>query len=174
MKSNMNKVMILAGMKVAAIAVAFVVAVLLINSFGAFGLQDSLAVLSVDAGQIMTYAIIALFIIAAAVFLVSYLSFANNDVILSDNRMLFGKRKLGFDNVAAVNCSKESFEDKLCGKGRISFQLTGLDEERLFVDFVDNPREVAAKIQQIIDNYRRNAYANFADQRRIRHIVGGL
>lgn len=137
-------------------------------------LNDLQIGLNVDISRMAIHVWIALGMITIGSMFVAFFTIGRKKFVVSEDSVDFGGRTVKFDNIVRVNSDSSGLADKLLRKGTIVFELTGLDKQRMNIDFVDRPRDIARKVSDAINEYRMRIFASYADQNRMQRIVDSL
>ncbi|MFH0979113.1 MAG: hypothetical protein V1837_07495 [Candidatus Woesearchaeota archaeon] len=147
--------------------------VALVVYMGGFGfpaaieyLSSSIGLSKLVQGLVLAFSLVTILIIA-----LTFLGLPTRKVIASDVKLKADNRDVPYDNVARINFDRTNLLDQLLGTGRVVFELTGFDRQKIEVGFVDNPKDLTIKIQQLLNIFKMRKFAQFADQQRIERIV---
>jgi len=105
-----------------------------------------------------------------AVFLVLFVSYGKSHTVyeFAQDKLVHRKNfliiSLGEEDFPYNNISRVSFEEKIMKTGNIILDFTGLKTDRFTMKFIDNPQEIAAQIQTLINTYKAQYYAQYNQQ----------
>jgi hypothetical protein len=173
LKPNMVKVAVWLLLKVMVAALGIVAAVVgfnYVSNGAALSLAEELGI-TINMTQLVLYGL-AVFAVAAIVLLaISMVAVGSQSMHVSDTGIVVDGRPLSFDNVARVTYKTSGLSDSVMRKGRLVFELTGVNRDSIDIDFIDRPEEVINQVQRAISTYRMKRYARFAQEERVEKIM---
>ena len=181
-RSNVGKAFFLNLFFVGIIVVLIIGISIYLNTVVGLGIfLDGLKVIGVTiSGKALLGYIVALTLLATVLILVlNYVNLGKMRVILYRNKLEYSKslfvmqlseNEISFENIAKVSIEKKPFFNT----SKIILGLNGLKQDKLEIDFIDDAEEVAAKIQELIKDYRARYYAQYTQNYRMQNIMETL
>lgn len=166
------------------LGIAFMAVVLLLYMHYLVGL-DLFTDLLADAGiiiktsTVLLGAIAIIVLAAAAMLLMTYSKLGKVSYTFLADRVSFAEQsafgakpqEIAYTNITSINVDKPSFANTLLKTGTLAVNLSGLDKEKISIPFIDNPEQVAAQLNTILNNYRAQAYTQAVEQKKVEGIM---
>jgi len=170
---NMGKVIVWTVTRIAAACAAVIGLVYLFKYMAGFSLIELAGMIGmqIDSGLLVTRFFEATGI--TIVLLTAFVCIINSGKSLetTPNSLKVNGREVPFDNIAKLNYDNRSVADKLLAKGTIILELTGVNQQKIAFDFVDEPAKVVVEIQQAINVFKGTKYTQYVEQQRVSTII---
>ena len=140
-----------------------------LDTFALFGINISTST--------VVFWFILITILATTILLIlNYVNLGKLTYTLYPDKLTYGKSffimQTSSKSIPYVNIAKITYEDKsFLNTSKITIELTGMKEPKLELDFIDNAAEVVRKIQELIQNYKANYYAQYSQKNKYQNIV---
>ncbi|MBU0628679.1 MAG: hypothetical protein KKC75_05785 [Nanoarchaeota archaeon] len=140
-----------------------------LDTFREFGIE-------VSASSIIRWFIFFVILFTVLLLIKNYASLGKVAYTLYPDKLVYSKSLLIFQvsakEIPYQNIAKISYEKKsTLSAGKIVIDLTGIKETKMELEFIDNPEEVMKQMQDAINKYRANYYAQYSQDYRFQNIM---
>lgn len=177
LKPNTKRLYMISAFKVIGVALAIILIVIYLNnSMGGFdGMYETFEEMGappMDFSNAMMWFIIAVSTVAAFILILNYLSLGKaryvfyNDRLVCYNSFLIistNEEQVPYSNITKVYIDKN--------KKDIKFELTGMKKQSITLESIDDAEKVITQIQNIINRYRSDYYAQYSQNYRLKSIA---
>lgn len=107
----------------------------------------------------------------------NYLSFKGmrynlyNDNITIMKGLISSPKVIPFQNIQRITSNKNGMFKSILNFGSVVFELSGLKEKEIKLDFVDKPEEIASYIQKLVNKSAQLKQAKFSETYRLDKIT---
>lgn len=183
LRPRLSNILKLAALKLFIGFICLVLIILLLHLLGILStIADSFTEfgLHVSSSQALKYLIIGVSIATILAFVVAFFQaktckyeFFSDKIVVSKPLavLLNYSADISLDNVVAVNYSSTSILDKLFNIGTIELQLSGTEQKKETLPFVQNAPQIATWIKGLLDNYNAKKQAAMSERERIESII---
>ncbi len=180
LKPNAKKVFFMNFLKVISIAVILVVVFLIFNyTIGFETLLTPFEVFNIEVNfpNLTPYFIGGVLGIALLLGGTNYLSVKSmrynvyNDNITISKGLSFSPKVIPYQNVLRITPNKNGLFKTILNFGSVIFELSGLKEKEIKLDFVDKPDEIASYIQSLVNKNAQVKQAKFSETYRLNKIA---
>ena len=177
---NVKKLCILSSIQIIIVAGAIIGFVIYLDSIVDF--QSMLDVFKEFGAPTMLFSpVITWFIIGGIaltilVLVLNYLTLGKVRYVFYEDRLIcynnflimeVSRTEIPYANITKVNVD----EPNTIKNANIKIELTGMKKKNVVLQFIDNAANVAAGIQNIIDTYRANYYAQYAQDYKMQQVA---
>ncbi len=164
------------------VAGSIIFALIYLNSIVGLGMFiDTLKELGIriSGAALIGGSIFLLFFITAIILIMDYVALGKSGYILYPDKLLYTKNifiiQLKEESIPYANIAKISFKKKsFLNTFDIILELTGLKKDQVKIGYIDDAQEVAAKLQQLIMEYKSRYYAEYTQNYRLKNIMRGI
>ncbi len=142
---------------------------IILDTFSYLGLNISLF-------SFLFFFITIVVLLGIILFISIYIATSKNKYLLCEDKIIcyqnlfvieLGEKIIPFNNISRILIEKKS----ILNPEKIIIELTGMKKNKIELKFIENPVEVANKINNLIRNYRAKCYAEYYQQQRIDNIL---
>ena len=181
-KPNVKKAFISNVILIAIVVITIIVGIIYLNSIVGLGVfLDTLSEIGINisASSFIGGFISTILFLTVLLLILDYVSLGKLTYTLYPDKIVYSKSLLIFQvsnkEIPYQNITKISYEKKsIMTTGKIVIELTATKDSRVEIDFIDNPDEVMRQIQDAINRYRANYYAQYAQDYRFQNIMSRL
>lgn len=183
LKPELSNILELAALK---LFIGFIVLAVIIILLNAFGILNAIvesfteAGLHINSGLVLTHLLVGVGIATIAAFVIAFFQAKTCEYEFFSDKIIVNKplalllnysADISFDNIVAINYSSSSFLDKLFNIGTIELQLSGTEQKKETLPFVQNAPQIATWIKGLLDNYNAKKQLAMTEKERIETIV---
>ena len=181
-KPNVKKAFLSNLVLVGIILIFIIMIAIYLNSIVGLGIFiDTFRELGIEisASSVIGWFIFLAVFFTALLMIMNYISLGKVTYTLYPDRMTYSKsllivqvsdKTIPYQNIAKIGYEKKS----VMVTAKIIIELTGTKESRIEIDFIDNPEEAMRQIQDAINKYRANYYAQYSQDYRVNTIMSRL
>ncbi|MDP7141147.1 MAG: hypothetical protein QF506_02180 [Candidatus Woesearchaeota archaeon] len=130
------------------------------ETFDSFGLE-------ISADKIL-FGIILTAVVATIVMLAfKYITITSKKYMFYDNKLDANGKEISYKNILKINLNKSGIENKILKTGSMSIELTGMEENKVTIDYVENIDQVSNYFQNMLRNFKTRLYSQVSTQQRI-------
>ncbi len=127
--------------------------------------------------KLLMYSIFAIVSITVLMLLLNYVTLSKVYYTLYQDKIKYSKslfivqvkdQTIPYPNIARVSYKKKAF----LNTSKITIDLTGMKENKVEIDFVDDVEDVVRKIQDLMREFRARYYAQYTQDYRMNNIMG--
>jgi hypothetical protein len=178
-KPNINKAFLLNLLIVLAIVAGIIGLLVFLNmEVGLDLFVDTFQMVGIEINpqSLLWEAIGTILVVTSLLLIMNYVSLGKVTYTLYPDRIVYsksffifqaGKKETPYGNVTKVYYHEKPF----LNTAKIILELSGLRQSRMEMDFMDHPGEVAARLQELIREYRSKYYAQYSQQYRLDSIM---
>jgi hypothetical protein len=173
LRPNLSKVLLWLLLQAFVVSAAIIGGMWGFNSISGGVLETLLEEFDVtlSTGTVVLYSLVAFGVIMLVFTAINMSVIGGQSIKVTDSGLEVDKRPLSFDNVARVTFDNSGLSDTVLSKGKVVFELTGVNRDKVSQDFVDNPKEITGQIHHAVNTYRMRRYSNFAREEKIDNIM---
>jgi len=177
---NAKKLCILSSIEiviVSALIIGFIIYLdSIVNFDSLFQTFQQLGAPKILASSFLSWFVIIAAVLTAAVLVLNYLALGKVRYVFYEDQlacynnfliMQISEIIIPYKNIIGVSVDKPN----TVNNADITIEMTGMKKKSQILKFIDNAAEVAGEIQKILDNYRANYYAKYAQEYRLQQIA---
>jgi len=178
-KPSIKKAFILNIMIISGVVLLIIVLLIILESL--VGLDLFLDVfkemgLNVSVTSLLLYSIFITIFITVLLLIMNYVSLGKVRYTLYPDKIVYSKslfilqihdKEIPYQNITKITYEKKPF----LKTSKVCFELTGMKENKITIDFIDNAEEVVQKIQELIREYRAKYYARYSNEYKYQNIM---
>lgn len=178
-KPNIKKAFILNIMFVGAIVFLIISSLVYIHSI--VGLKvfiDAFKELgyNISPSSLLAYSIILTLFVTAILLILDYVALGKISYTIYPDKMVYSKNffimQISDKTIPFANITKISYERKIfLNSAKVIVELTGMKENKIEMNFIDNADNVVREIQNLIREYRARYYAQYSQDYRYQNII---
>jgi len=184
LRPNITKIVIKNAGMIVGIAVLVIGALILLNQ--TVGLDVFLDIFEMFGIEINTSTLLLYLILAAVGVSVLFIAFKalemknvryeiyQNRLISYMGGLVTDSKEILYQNIVKITYNKDGLFNSLFNTGTIVLELSGMDIEKLEMEFMDNIEQTVQYIQGVMQQYRNLQQAQFTENYRIDGIVSDL
>ncbi len=179
---NVKKLCLLSSIQIIIVAgaiVGFIIYMDKIVNFNAlFEVFQELGAPPMEFSPFLRGGIIGIIVLTIIILVLNYLTLGKVRYVFYDDRLIcynnflimqVSETEIPYSNISSVSVG----ETNTIKNADIKIELTGMKKQNMILKFIDNAAEVAGGIQNIINTYKANYYAQYSQDYRMKSIVEG-
>jgi len=136
--------------------------------------------MTVNPSEVLVYTIAIAFFIILALLLGSYLNSKNVKYVFYNNKFVFyetqalilmNSKEVPYQNITKIYFNNNGLMDKLLGYGDIFIEISGMKDNALKLDCIDDVEDTVQYIQRILYEYNAYNQMRFEQNQRIGNIM---
>ncbi len=134
------------------------------ETLDSFGLEVSTGV--------MLLGIMLITVIATVVMLTfKYITIIGKKYVLYDNKLDANGKEIPYGNILRTTLDKSGIENTILGTGSIILELTGMEENKVNIDYVENIDQMSNYFQNMLRNFKARMYSEASEKQKVGNIL---
>jgi len=127
--------------------------------------------ITINTSMLLFWFILAIVIVALVILVFSYLSLRKAQYMFYDNKFVAGDKDIPYKNIVKINYDNEGIGNSILGTGTMNIELTGMKEDKIRLEFIDDVEKVTNYFQNLLKNFRARLYTQTNEQQRMGNIL---
>lgn len=128
--------------------------------------------------EVIRWLIISVSVVSLVLLLANYIMLGKVRYVFYRDRLSLYKSFLMVSikeqTIPYGSIAKVSYEGSALNTGTVILEISGMNQKEVRLEYIDNADQAVANIQRIIENYRAEYYAQYAQDKRLGNIVSQL
>ncbi len=130
------------------------------ETFESFGLE-------ISANKILFGIILAAGAVIIVMAAFKYITITSKKYMFYNNKLDDNGKDIPYKNILKINLNKSGIENKILKTGSMSIELTGMEENKVTIDYVENIDQVSNYFQSMLRNFKVRLYSQISTQQKI-------
>lgn len=181
-KPNIKKAFILNILIVGIVVILIIALLIYINSIVGLGIFLDLFrefEIIISPAILLAYSIFIILFFTVVSLVLNYVTLGKISYTLYPNKMVYSKSffimKISDKTIPYANIAKISYEKRpFLNTAKVIIELTGMREDKVKIDFMDDAAAVVRKLQELVREYKSKYYAQYSQEYRYQNIMDRL